>query len=101
VSEALTNTAKHADASLAEVAVEEGNDALRIRIGDDGVGGADLRRGTGLLGLRDRVEWLGGSIDIRSPAGRGTRIEVSLPVGGAAAGRFSPDPAELQASGHR
>jgi signal transduction histidine kinase len=100
VSEALTNTAKHADASLAEVSVQEGNDALRIRIGDDGVGGADLRRGSGLLGLRDRVEWLGGSIDIRSPAGGGTRIEVSLPVGGAA-GRFIPDPTEVQASGHR
>ena len=85
VSEALTNTTKHADASLAEVAVEEGNDALRIRIGDDGVGGADPWRGSGLLGLRDRVEWLGGSIDIRSPAGRGTRIEVSLPVGAASA----------------
>jgi signal transduction histidine kinase len=87
VSEALTNTAKHANASLAQVAVEENNCALRIWIGDDGVGGADLHRGSGLLGLRDRVEWLGGSIDIRSPAGRGTRIEVSFPVGGAAAGR--------------
>ncbi|HST63960.1 MAG TPA: GAF domain-containing protein [Mycobacteriales bacterium] len=86
VSEALTNTAKHADASLAEVVVEEGDDALRMWVGDDGVGGADLRRGSGLLGLRDRVEWLGGSFDVRSPAGRGTRIEVSLPVGGAAAG---------------
>jgi signal transduction histidine kinase len=101
VSEALTNTAKHAVASLAEVAVEEDNDSLRIRIGDDGVGGADLRRGSGLLGLRDRVECLGGSIDIRSPASRGTRIEVSLPVGGAAAGRLRPDPAAVQAGGHR
>jgi signal transduction histidine kinase len=101
VSEALTNTAKHAVASLAEVAVEEDNDLLRIRIGDDGVGGADLRRGSGLLGLRDRVECLGGSIDIRSPASRGTTIEVSLPVGGAAAGRLRPDPAAVQASGHR
>jgi signal transduction histidine kinase len=98
VSEALTNTAKHADASLVEVAVEERDHALRIRIGDDGAGGADLRRGSGLLGLRDRVEALGGSIDVSSPAGQGTRIEASLPLSEASAGNLR---AEAPSRGYR
>jgi signal transduction histidine kinase len=80
VSEALTNTSKYAEASQVEVALEERADTLRLRIRDDGVGGADPQRGSGLVGLRDRVEALGGSIDVSSPIGRGTVIEVSLPL---------------------
>jgi signal transduction histidine kinase len=86
VSEALTNTAKHACASQPEVVVEERDNTLRVRISDEGVGGAERRRGSGLIGLRDRVEALGGAIDFASPVGRGTVIKVSLPIQRTAAG---------------
>ena len=79
VSEALTNAAKHASASLVEVSVAERDGVLSLSIHDDGVGGADAARGTGLIGLRDRVEALGGSILISSPVGEGTQIVVELP----------------------
>jgi signal transduction histidine kinase len=81
VSEALTNTAKHADASHAEVVVEERGNTLWLRVADDGVGGAKPQSGgSGLIGLRDRVEALGGSIHLTSPVGHGTVIQVSLPI---------------------
>jgi signal transduction histidine kinase len=80
VSEALTNTTKHAGAARAEVVVEELDNTLRVRISDEGVGGAEPERGSGLVGLRDRVEALGGSIDFTSLVGRGTVIQVSLPI---------------------
>jgi signal transduction histidine kinase len=82
VSEALTNTAKHAHASAAEVAVEVGADqgTLRVYIRDDGRGGADSSRGSGLTGLRDRVEAIGGRISLRSPPGAGTAVEIVLPL---------------------
>ena len=80
VSEALANTTKHADASHAEVVVEEQDGTLHLRMSDDGVGGASPQQGSGLAGLRDRVEALGGSIDVSSPAGHGTVIRVRLPT---------------------
>jgi signal transduction histidine kinase len=80
VSEALANAAKHAHASLAQVRVEAGNGILALRIRDDGVGGADPARGSGLIGLTDRVEALGGKIAVASPAGEGTSLHVELPV---------------------
>jgi signal transduction histidine kinase len=80
ISEALTNTTKHANASHAEVVVEERDSTLHLRLSDDGVGGAQPEKGSGLTGLRDRVEALGGSIDVRSPAGHGTLIRVRFPV---------------------
>jgi signal transduction histidine kinase len=80
VSEALTNTTKHAAASHAEVIVEEQDSALRLRVRDDGAGGAAPQRGSGLIGLRDRVEALGGSIDVTSLVSHGTVIQVSLPI---------------------
>ena len=80
VSEALTNTAKHARASRADVAAEQRNGILYLSIRDDGVGGADPAEGSGLIGLRDRVEALGGTIDVSSPAGEGTLVMVELPV---------------------
>jgi PAS domain S-box-containing protein len=81
VSEALTNAAKHSKASVVhvEVAAEEGVVVLAIH--DDGIGGADPTQGSGLIGLRDRVEALDGTIEISSPAGGGTALRVSLPVG--------------------
>jgi signal transduction histidine kinase len=62
------------------VVVWETDGILRLRISDDGVGGAEPDEGSGLTGLRDRVEALGGSIDVTSPAGHGTVLDVSLPV---------------------
>jgi signal transduction histidine kinase len=80
VSEALANAAKHAQASVVRVQVTAGERALRILIRDDGIGGADAARGSGLIGLSDRVEALGGIIDISSPVGGGTTIRVRMPV---------------------
>jgi signal transduction histidine kinase len=80
VSEALTNATKHAYASLVRVSVEQRDEILRVSICDDGPGGADPAGGSGLIGLRDRAEALGGSIEIVSPAGEGTLIVVELPV---------------------
>jgi signal transduction histidine kinase len=62
------------------VAVEERDDSLRLSIRDDGVGGADPARGSGLAGLMDRAEALGGSLEVSSPPGQGTLIEVRLPL---------------------
>jgi signal transduction histidine kinase len=80
ISEALTNAAKHAVASRVDVIVREQDGLLRLCVADDGVGGAQPQRGSGLIGLRDRVEALDGSIDVASPVGEGTVIEVSLPL---------------------
>jgi signal transduction histidine kinase len=80
VSEALTNTAKHAAASVVHVNVETDGPIALLSICDDGIGGADFYHGTGLVGLRDRVEALGGRIEISSPAGSGTSVTVRLPA---------------------
>jgi signal transduction histidine kinase len=80
VSEALTNAAKHADASVARVVVGTTTDSLRLSIRDDGVGGADPSRGSGLIGLKDRVEAVGGTFCVDSPAGAGTSLLVDLPL---------------------
>ena len=82
ISEALTNAAKHAQASLVNVEVETVEGALRLCVRDDGVGGADPIRGSGLIGLKDRVEALGGTITIQSPLGSGTAVRVELPLNG-------------------
>jgi len=79
VSEALTNTTKHARASHAQVTVKQRDAVLCLSICDDGVGGADPAGGSGLIGLRDRVQALGGSIEVSSPPGAGTTILVELP----------------------
>jgi signal transduction histidine kinase len=79
-SEALANAAKHAGATTASVEVAAGDGELRVRIRDDGRGGADAARGSGLRGLADRVEALGGELRIKSRAGGGTVVEASLPL---------------------
>ena len=81
VAEMLTNAAKHAHASTVHVDVAEADRVLRLSVRDDGVGGADPARGSGLVGLRDRVEALGGTVAVDSPRGEGTAIEVALPLG--------------------
>ena len=80
VSEALTNTAKHARASAAEVEVTAGEGILHVRVRDDGSGGADFGHGSGLIGLRDRMEALGGRISLLSPPGEGTTLYAELPL---------------------
>jgi signal transduction histidine kinase/predicted RNA-binding Zn ribbon-like protein len=80
VSEALTNTAKHANASSISVTLDMDADRARLSVCDDGVGGASFGSGSGLPGLRDRVESLGGKVHIASPAGKGTSLHVELPI---------------------
>jgi signal transduction histidine kinase len=80
VAEALTNAAKHADASVVRIDVEATHDALRLSVSDDGGGGADPTRGSGLVGLKDRVQTLGGTITVQSPSGAGTSLHVELPL---------------------
>lgn len=80
VSEALTNAAKHARASVAQVEVEVQGDVLRLVVRDNGVGGADPSRGSGLIGLIDRVAAVGGRLEITSPLGGGTTLSATIPV---------------------
>jgi signal transduction histidine kinase len=77
--EALTNAQKHADASSVRVGATFAGGVLRIEIVDDGVGGATESAGDGLKGLRDRIEALGGTFNVDSPRGRGTRITAGMP----------------------
>jgi signal transduction histidine kinase len=79
VAEALTNAAKHARASEVTVTVEADSEQLRLWVKDDGVGGAGLGGGSGLIGLKDRVEALGGHIDITSPDHQGTTLVAEIP----------------------
>ncbi|MER6532285.1 HAMP domain-containing protein [Streptomyces sp. 900105755] len=80
VSEALTNTSKHAHASCVHVCARTCQGVLRLSVRDDGVGGADTGTGSGLVGLTDRVRALGGMFDLHSPKGRGTTLRAHLPL---------------------
>jgi signal transduction histidine kinase len=80
VSEGLTNAAKHADASVIHVDVHIQDDHVHVSIRDDGIGGATPAKGSGLIGLTDRVQALGGTISITSPAGEGTTVVAVLPA---------------------
>jgi signal transduction histidine kinase len=80
VSEALANAAKHARASVAQVEAQARDGLLRLSVRDDGVGGAAPGKGSGLVGLADRVEALGGTVRVHSPAGQGTRLQIDLPI---------------------
>jgi signal transduction histidine kinase len=82
VSEALTNAAKHVHALSVAVYVEAVNGVLRVSVQDDGVGGADFARGSGLVGLKDRVEALGGRIAVESAPDTGTAVNVEFPLSG-------------------
>lgn len=81
VAEALTNTVKHAGARSVDVELSRSGDTLRLRVRDDGCGGARVRNSTGLKGLADRVDALGGSFELLSPRGSGTEVRVELPCG--------------------
>jgi PAS domain S-box-containing protein len=91
VSEALANTAKHAQASVARVGVDVADGVLKVWICDDGIGGADPSRGSGLIGLTDRVEALGGRIQVVSHPGAGTQIQAEFPVNDGQAPRSAQD----------
>jgi signal transduction histidine kinase len=80
VSEALTNAAKHARASGVNVELDTHDATLRLAIRDDGIGGADPGQGSGLLGLSDRIEALGGTLQVHSPAGSGTTLLIEVPL---------------------
>ena len=77
---ALTNTAKHANATTAEVEVAADGGFLRVRVRDDGRGGAHIGHGSGLAGLQDRAEALGGRLSLQSLPGAGTILEIALPL---------------------
>ncbi|MGA8114487.1 MAG: CHASE3 domain-containing protein [Actinocatenispora sp.] len=80
VAEALTNATKYAEASAASVSAVVQDGSFRVTITDDGVGGADPQRGSGLIGLHDRVEALGGTLRVTSVAGQGTSLDVAVPL---------------------
>jgi signal transduction histidine kinase len=79
-SEALANAAKYSQASRIDVSLERRDGSLVLSVGDDGVGGADAARGSGIVGLNDRVEALGGSLRVDSRPGQGTQIGAQLPL---------------------
>ena len=78
--EALTNTAKYAQASSARVAVTVDDGRVRVEVADDGVGGAKGAAGSGLRGLADRAEALGGTLAVESPSGGGTVVRALIPL---------------------
>jgi signal transduction histidine kinase len=82
-SEALVNAAKHSGAGQVTITVAARGGRLRVLVDDDGAGGADPAHGSGLRGLADRVEALGGTLRVDSPRGGGTRVEAELPIGSA------------------
>jgi signal transduction histidine kinase len=81
VSEALANVAKHAHATIARVRVQPAGGKVVIEVADDGIGGADAGRGSGLRGLTDRVEALGGRLWLSTPPGQGTIVSAEIPCG--------------------
>jgi signal transduction histidine kinase len=80
VAESLTNVAKYAQASSVQVRVSQENRIALVEVLDDGVGGADASRGSGLRGLADRVEALDGRLGVESPPASGTRVWAEIPV---------------------
>jgi len=80
VSEALANAAKHAHASVVHVELDAAGAVVRLAIRDDGIGGADPTKGSGLTGLSDRIEAVGGTLEVTSPAGSGTMLLIEIPV---------------------
>jgi signal transduction histidine kinase len=80
VSEALANAAKHARASVVHIELDAPESAVRLAIRDDGIGGADPAQGSGLTGLRDRIEAVGGTLGVTSRAGDGTTLLIEIPV---------------------
>jgi signal transduction histidine kinase len=93
VSEALTNILKHSNATRASVSVRRRGIQLVVAVTDDGAGGADRDNGSGLRGLADRIEALGGRLEVSSPPGAGTTLRAEIPL---EQGRFQPDQERLR-----
>jgi len=83
VAEALTNVVKHADASFVRIELVSDDTTVALAVHDDGAGGADPKRGSGLIGLIDRFEAIGGTMSITSRAGSGTTVLARFSIGGA------------------
>ncbi|MGH2816271.1 MAG: sensor histidine kinase, partial [Actinomycetota bacterium] len=98
VAEALTNAAKHANASLVRVELGTEDGLVRLDIRDDGAGGADPTRGTGLVGLKDRVEATGGTLRVQSHPGRAPACSPSFPSPTCLAGCGTPTVGSLPAA---
>jgi signal transduction histidine kinase len=81
VSEALANVIKYATATKASIAAERIGSVLRVAVQDDGIGGADASRGSGIRGLHDRVAAVGGLLTVDSPRGMGTLVVAEIPLG--------------------
>jgi signal transduction histidine kinase len=96
VAEALTNAAKHARATAVDIQVAENDGILHLRVRDDGQGGADFSHGSGLLGLKDRAEALGGRLLLHSPSGAGTNLEITLPLDNPGARALPPGDVSLR-----
>jgi signal transduction histidine kinase len=101
VSEALTNAAKHARATAVEIEAAVSDGVLHVRVRDNGRGGADFSHGSGLLGLRDRAEALGGRLQLCSPPGKGTVLEIALPLRNVGGPGLPPDVADPAEHGGR
>ena len=97
ISEALANAAKHAEASAVHIGIEQTAEVMRLSVRDDGTGGADPLRGSGLVGLKDRVAAVGGTLNVQSRPGEGTILLAELPVGPA---RLSPAGPTSGLAGH-
>ena len=95
VAEALTNAAKHASATAAGIEVAENNGVLHVLVRDNGRGGASSRHGSGLVGLKDRAEALGGHFLLHSPPGAGTTMEITLPLDDSSGPKVPPGAAGL------
>jgi signal transduction histidine kinase len=104
-SEALANAAKHAATTYVALSVTAQDDDVLVAVEDRGVGGADPSRGSGLVNLADRVDALGGTVDIASPVAGGTRLIAVIPrdagLGGRAVGRSSVEPGSPAERAHR
>ena len=95
VAEALTNAAKHARAATADIQVTEDGHDLHLRVRDDGRGGANLIHGSGLVGLKDRAEALGGHLELHSPSGEGTTLDITLPLDDESGPKVPPGAADM------
>jgi signal transduction histidine kinase len=79
IAEAIANAAKHSHANAIQVQIDEVSGRLRVEVRDDGIGGADLGQGSGLVGLKDRTSAIGGTLSVRSASGQGTIVRAELP----------------------
>jgi signal transduction histidine kinase len=101
VAEALTNAVKHARATTADIQVTERAGVLYVRVRDNGCGGADFSHGSGLVGVKDRAEALGGHLRVDSPPGAGTTLEITLPIDDRSGPRVPPGAAGMPEDARR